>query len=71
MDREMLERHLRQAEKHVGASARRVVRQREMVAQLEQEGLDTSTARAFLEQLEDMKQRYIADCDRLRRELGK
>ena len=71
MDRDMLERHLEQAEAHVSESERHIAQQRELVAQLERDGLDTTLAKDFLAQLENTHQLHISDLDRIRRELEK
>jgi hypothetical protein len=70
MDRATLEEHLALAAAHVAAGERLVARQRELVAQLERDGHDTLEATKVLNQLEQLQALYIADRDRLRKELG-
>jgi hypothetical protein len=70
MDRATLEEYLALAERHVAAGERLVARQRELVAQLEHDGHDISEATRLLDQLEQFQALYIADRDRLRKELG-
>jgi len=48
MDREMLERHLAQAEEHIATAEKNIARQRDVIVQLEREGHDVASARAFL-----------------------
>jgi Spy/CpxP family protein refolding chaperone len=67
----MLERHLRQAERHVAAGQQHVSRQRELVAQLERHGHDTSRAESLLAQFEGLQMMHIAHRDHLARDLGK
>ena len=63
-------RHLELVEAHVSKADRRLVRQRKLVARLERDGGDAAEARAHLTELEESRNVYIADRDRLLRELG-
>ncbi|HTP83793.1 MAG TPA: hypothetical protein VMQ11_12665 [Alphaproteobacteria bacterium] len=69
MDRRMLIEHLAKANKHVEAGERRVLRQRELVAELERDGHDTAAARQLLVQFEKLQEMHKADRDRLERDL--
>jgi arginine repressor len=69
MDREIIQRHLAQAEDHIILGERHIVRQRELVAELEQKGHDTTEAKRLLAEFEELQVMHLADCDRLRREL--
>jgi hypothetical protein len=70
MDRAMLERHLAQAERHVTEGVNHVARQREIVAELADDGRDLRTAQALLVQFETMLANHIADRDNIRMELA-
>jgi hypothetical protein len=70
MDRAILEEHLELAERHVAAGEQIVARQRAVVAQLAHDGHDIGEATRLLDQFEQVQASYIADRDRLRKELG-
>jgi hypothetical protein len=70
MDRAMVEASLAQAERHVGEGARRVERQREIVADLNRDGHDAEEALRLLKQFKDLQAMNIADRDRLQRQIG-
>jgi hypothetical protein len=42
MDQEMLKRHLAEAEEHIATGDKNIARQRDLIAQLERDGHDTS-----------------------------
>lgn len=65
----MLQQHLAQAEAHVALADRNVARQRKLVAELERDGHSTTEAKRLLALFEEILVTYIADRDRLRREL--
>jgi hypothetical protein len=67
VNRETLLQHLAKAEKQVELGAHNVVRQREIVAQLERDGFDTLGARALLIEFEEAQMAYAAERDRLRK----
>ncbi len=69
MDRHMLLEHLAKANEHVLLGERHVRRQRELVAELERDGHDTTGARKLLEQFEKLQAMHEADRDRIEREL--
>jgi hypothetical protein len=54
MDRVFLKEQLAQAREHVATSERNITRQRQMVAQLERDGHDTSATRQSLAQFEEL-----------------
>ena len=62
--------YLAQAESHVCSGERLVARQREFIIRLAQDGHDVTTAMALLQQLEEVQALHVADCVRLRHELG-
>ena len=69
MDREMVERHLAQAEAHIETGYKNIARQREVIAHMEREGQDTASARHTLTQFEELQALHIADRERILREL--
>jgi hypothetical protein len=70
MDREMLKSHLAQAEEHIATGDKNIARQREIIAQLERDGHDTASARAFLREFEQLQAMHIAEREQLLRELS-
>lgn len=70
MDRAMWEQHLAQAEAHVARGERTIARQRQIIAELERDGHDTTAARELLVQFLGILELHVADRDRLRRDLG-
>ena len=66
----MIQEHLARAERHVEEGERHVARQGQLVAELERDGRDSQEARKLLRQFEAWLALHIADCDRLRKELG-
>ena len=70
MDRAAWQEHLAQAEWHVVEAEKRVARQRELVAGLERDGRRATAARGLLAAYERLLAMHLADCQRLRRELG-
>jgi hypothetical protein len=70
MDREMIERHLAQARRHVTEGEQHVARQRNLLAELPRDGHDTTEAAKLLENFEDLQRMHVADSDRLERELA-
>jgi hypothetical protein len=71
MDRAMWRRHLAVAERHVAENQRHITHQRQIVAELEQGGYDTSIARALLTQFEATQKLHIEDRDRLQADLSR
>jgi hypothetical protein len=67
MDREMLKRHLAEAEEHIATGDKNIARQREVIAQLERDGRETASARTFLQEFEQLQARHIAERERLLR----
>ena len=66
----MLERHLAQAERHAAEGVDHVARQREIVAELANDGRDLRSAQALLAQFETMLAHHIAERDRIRMKLA-
>lgn len=69
MERNMLQEHLRQAERHIALGARHIARQRELVAELERDGHDASTAAQLLSLFEEVQLLHLADRSRMQRAL--
>jgi len=69
MDRKMLKRHLAQAKGHVETGRENIVRQRRVIAKLEQGGYGTKEARAALSLFEELQAMHTADLERILREL--
>jgi hypothetical protein len=69
VDRKTIERHLFLAEKHVSEGERHIARQREIVAELKDNGHDLETARNLLARFEELYASHVADRDRIRLEL--
>jgi hypothetical protein len=71
MDRAMWQRHLAVAERHLVEAQRHVTRQREIVAELEQGGYDTTMAKTLLIQLEETLKLHLEHRDRLQADLSR
>ena len=69
MERHLVLDHLARAMRHVAEAERHIARQREIVAQLERDGHDTSASRKLLEQFEQFYKLHVEDRDRLEKEL--
>jgi hypothetical protein len=63
-------RYLAQAEGHVIQGMEHIVRQHEIISDLEARGQDTTQAEEFLDRLEQTQALHVARRDKLRRELG-
>ena len=70
MDRAILLEHLARAEEHVVLAQEHVQQQRDLVTRLQNDGHDTTMARALLEQFERLLVMHADDRDRLAKELG-
>jgi len=68
-DRKMIERHLAQAEEAVRLGRSHIARQIEIVAELERDGHDATTARELLRTFEDLQVQHEGHRDRLLAEL--
>jgi hypothetical protein len=69
MDRHTLEKHLSKSESHVATGERNIARQRQIVADLEQDGHDSTTARKILDAFEALQRLLVLDRDRAAGEL--
>jgi len=70
MERAALEDHLAAAERHLAEAEWQATNQRELVAELEHDGHDIVEPARLLAELEEVLAAHVADCDRLRKELG-
>jgi hypothetical protein len=70
MDRAMLERHLKQAKEHVALGRKSVLRQFEIIAELERDGHDATTARALLTTYQSIQEVQESDLDRIKKDLA-
>ena len=71
-DRAMIERHLAQAEEHVTLGESHIVRQKQIVADMERDGHVEAAqiARELLETFESTQESHLGDRDRLRADLS-
>jgi uncharacterized protein (UPF0335 family) len=70
MKHDALRRRLERAERLAQRLAENVAFQRQMIATLEQDGHDVKAAKMFLGRLEATHAKYVADRDRLSKELA-
>jgi hypothetical protein len=63
----MLQEHLAQAERHVVEGERVIARQRDVVAQLERDGHDSTDAMLLLYQFEEIQYLHVDHRDQLRK----
>ena len=69
MDRAMVEKHLQQAREHVALGELHLARQREIVAELINRGVDVTEAKRLLLNFEESQLMHVAHLDRLKAEL--
>jgi hypothetical protein len=60
---------LAEAERHVAEAEQHIIRQRQVIDDLDRHGHDTESARYLLRQFEELHAVHVADRDRLRSEL--
>jgi hypothetical protein len=65
MNRIMLTHYLAQAEEHVASGRRAIIRQRELILDLERDGQNTGEARRLLVKFEESLKLHVADRERL------
>ena len=65
----MLKAHLAKAERHVAEGRHLIGKQRELVADFERDGHDTTEARKLLATLEEIEEMHIRERERISREL--
>jgi hypothetical protein len=68
-ERTLVLEHLEKARRHVAEGERHVAHQREIIAQKERDGHDTSMSKRLLGQFEELYKMHVADRDRLEQEL--
>jgi hypothetical protein len=71
MDRQMVEDHLQEAEQHVALGKLHIARQRQIIADLQYKGHDSTRALELLATLEDLQKSHEASRDRATAELRK
>jgi hypothetical protein len=69
MDRALLEKFVRDANRHVAEGEEHIRKQRELVARLGRHGHDTSSASELLATFEQLQLTHVRDRDRLVKEL--
>ena len=70
MDRAVIEERLAMAERHITVGESHIARQRELVAELDQNGRDAAEAVKLLGLFEATQALHVADRDRLRAQLA-
>jgi hypothetical protein len=70
MGRAIIAEHLAQAEEHVVSGDRAIIRQRELILDLEREGHEPGEARRLLVTFEEVQKLHVADRERLLTELA-
>jgi hypothetical protein len=68
--RAVSERNVAEAEKHVRIGERNIARQRELISRLERDGHDSAEARKLLAKFEELQAMYLAERDRLWRDIA-
>jgi hypothetical protein len=71
MNKTMLHRHLKLAEKHVAQGIQHIASQRKIVDKLVAARADTTIAKELLDTLELSQSQHLADRDRISAELAK
>jgi hypothetical protein len=66
----MILEHLAQARRHVAEAERHIAHQREIIAEKERDDHDTSTSKRMLDQFEQIYGIYVAQRDRLEKEVN-
>jgi hypothetical protein len=69
MDSVILQEHFELAQRHVASATRIVNTQRRLIERLESWGQDTQAARLLLAEYQQTLRLYLADCERLARQL--
>jgi hypothetical protein len=67
MDHIMLAQHLAEAEEHVVSGRRAIIRQRELILDLERDGHEAAEARRLLATFEEVLKLHMADRDTCRK----
>ena len=69
VDRKLLLRHLAEAERHVAEGDDQIALQKDVIAELERNGLDSSSAKEALSRVEATQWTHVIVRDRIRQEL--
>jgi hypothetical protein len=69
MRRVMLEQHLMETEQHITRGEQLIAEQREIISNLQRDGLDAARARELLAALEETQRQHVAARDRIQQEL--
>jgi hypothetical protein len=69
MDRITILNRLAQVRRHVAEADRHIARQRDVIAQRERDGHDTSAAKKLLDRFEELYRMHVDGRDRLEKEL--
>jgi hypothetical protein len=67
MDHIMLAQHLAEEEEHVVSGRRAIIRQRELILDLERDGHEAAEARRLLAKFEEVLKLHMADRDTCRK----
>jgi len=70
MDIEMVERHLAEAQERAALGEKHIASQHKVIAKLKGLGADLTEAERLLANFEDLQRAYVADRDRIERELA-
>jgi hypothetical protein len=69
MRRAMLEQRLMETEQHITRGEQLIAEQREIISNLQRDGLDAARARELLAALEETQHQHVAARDRIQQEL--
>ena len=69
MDRTLLEEHLDLARRHIALGQKHLMRQKEIIDELERDGHDVNEAKYLLDLFKDVQALHIAHRDRLLEEI--
>jgi hypothetical protein len=69
MSRARIEQRLTQVEENIARETRNIARHRELLSELEGDGVDTMALRRLLDTVEETRRLHMAERERLEREL--
>lgn len=70
MDKAFVKRRLASAEKHIAEGARHIAQQTKLILGMERLGRDASQSKQLLRTFKDTQRLYLAERDKLRRQLN-
>jgi hypothetical protein len=70
LDRSTILEHLAEARRHVAKSEQHLAHQREIIAERERDGHDTTGSKQLLAEFEGYHRVRVSECDRLEKELA-